>query len=311
MIMGEGGFEGRMIVQRIKGIAYTDVLVLIVVVVFLLVLGLTGTRYARTLGCKPVCGTNLKGLGTAMDVYANDYTGSFPQLPGTGPWSKKLGFAYDNTTPNFKESGEQHNVDRTITASWYLLVREADVSPKSFVCTSDKVIKPYDGKNPQIVDIVALWDFGTEPHKHVSYAMHNPYGAYSAGTKKPASFAIAADMSPWFRLGDFVKPDTRNKDWRKNFTLLPPYFSDTTITREKIQQSNALAHGREGQNVAFADGHSEYCKTTDVGVKHDNIYTYWSATENPTENNIRIGTNPTARDKDNDAKSADDSFLAI
>ena len=29
------------------------------------------------------------------------------------------------------------------------------------------------------------------------------------------------------------------------------------------------------------------------------------------ENDTRIGTNPTARDKDNDAKSVTDSFLAI
>jgi hypothetical protein len=329
MVTGEGGFEGRIGMQRKKGNTYTDVLVLIVVLLFIWILGLAGVRYARTLGCKPVCGTNVKGLGTAMSVYANDYEDKFPQLPGTGPWAKKLGFAYDNTTPDFKPGGQQHNVDRTITASWYLLVRYADVSARSFVCNGDqetKRITPFDGKNPKNYDPVELWDFGAEPHKHVSYAMHNPYGAYPVTNYRSMNFAVAADMSPWFRQGDFVKPDAKNKNWQKNLTLLPPYFSDTTVTREQIQQSNALAHGREGQNVAYADGHSEYVKTTDVGVKHDNIYTYWSGMMNsmgsenkpepilqqkPSENDIRIGTNPTARDKDNDAKSADDSFLAI
>jgi hypothetical protein len=253
-----------------------------------------------------------------MSVYAEEYEGKIPQLPGTGPWSKKLGFAFDLAKPDFSKGGLHSAVDRTITASLFLLVREADVSPKSFVCPGDqsaKRIEYFDGTNSAGHDIVDLWDFGAEPHKHVSYAMHNPYGTYPGASPKkgnrPAGFAIAADMSPWMRLGDFVRPDTSNKDLKKNITLLPPYFSDTTVTREQIQQSNAIEHRREGQNVTFADGHSEYCKTTDVGMKHDNIYTFWSAMEKPTENDIRIGTNPTSRGKDNDAKSADDSFLAI
>lgn len=311
MATGEGGFEGTMVVQRKTVITLVETIVVLGIVLFVAML-LMPTVYSHPSGTH--CGTNVKGLGTAISVYSNDYEDKFPQLPGTGPWAKKLGFAYDNTTPDFKPGGQQHNVDRTITASWYLLVRYADVSAKSFVCGGDqsaKRIRPFDGKNPKNYDPVELWDFGAEPHKHVSYAMHNPYGAYPAVGWRSMAFAVAADMSPWFRQGDFVKPDAKNKNWQKNLTLLPPYFSDTTVTREQIQQSNAMAHGREGQNVAYADGHSEYVKTTDVGVKHDNIYTFWSAPENPTDADRRIGTNPTARDKDNDAKSADDSFLAI
>ena len=124
-------------------------------------------------------------------------------------------------------------------------------------------------------------------------------------------FAILADMSPWFKQGDIVPPTISRWRPQKNITLLPPYFSDATITREKIMPSNAMAHGREGQCVAFVDGHSEYVKTPDVGVNHDNIYTYWSTPNNPTESDIRIGANPTSRSKENDAQSPDDSFLAI
>lgn len=257
------------------------------------------------------CGTNLKSLGTAMIVYADDYNGRFPQLPGTGPWSKKLGFNYYLNPPDFTKGGTQSAVERTITASWYLLVREADVSPKSFVCSNDKGIKPFKGENPKNYDPVELWDFGSEPHKHVSYAMHNPYGAYPTTKSRSMSFAVAADMSPWFRWGNCVGPEDGNQDWRINRILLPPYFSDSSIPKQQIQQSNTMAHGREGQNVAFADGHSEYRKTTDVGVGHDNIFTFWAVPKNPSENDIRIGTHPTARDKDNDAQSETDSFLAI
>jgi prepilin-type processing-associated H-X9-DG protein len=298
--------------QRKTVIRLVEVIVVIGVLYFLFLLFLiTQGRIRPELKQRVVCGTNLMNIGTAMSVYANDSEDKFPQLPGSGPWSKNLGFAFDLAKPDFSKGGLHSAAERTITASLYLLVRECDMSPKSFVCGGDKEIVAFDGSNPAQRDIVDLWDFGSEPHKHVSYAMHNPYGAYPATAKRSASFAVAGDMSPWFRQGDFVKPDSSFTDWEKNTALMSPYFSVPSTERWQIQQANAFSHNREGQNVAFADGHSEYVKTSDVGVKHDNIYTFWSAPENPTDADRRIGANPTARDKDNDAKSADDSFLAI
>jgi len=35
----------------------------------------------------------------------------------------------------------------------------------------------------------------------------------------------------------------------------------------------AYAHSREGQNVLYADGHTSFEKTSDVGINRDNIYT--------------------------------------
>ena len=67
-----------------------------------------------------------------MVVYGNDYNDNYPQLPGTGPWSKQLGFDFDLKKPDFDDA--QSDTSRTITSSLYLLVREADVSPKSFLC---------------------------------------------------------------------------------------------------------------------------------------------------------------------------------
>jgi prepilin-type processing-associated H-X9-DG protein len=311
--MGVGGCEGRMVVQRKTVISLVEVIVVIVCLAAIVqfFLAVTSSGVPNTIRYRVMCGTNLKYLGAAMCAYANDYKDQFPQLPGTGPWSKKLGFEFDLAKPDFSKGGLHSAADRTITASLYLLVKYADVLPKDFKCPADNNVTQFDGRNLKQLDSVELWDFGAEPYKHVSYAMHNPYGAYPATAKLSAIFAIAGDMSPWFRQGDFVKPDSSFTDWGKNTALMSPYFSVPSTERWQIQQANAFSHNREGQNVAFADGHLEYVKTSDVGVKHDNIYTYWSAPENPTDADRRIGTNPTTRDKDNDAKSADDSFLAI
>jgi hypothetical protein len=299
--------------RRRKGLTLIDTIILILVLIFAIVILWPRLKIYR-IASRVVCGTSVKGLASALDVYANDYEGRYPQLPGTGPWSKQLGFAYDLVKPDFKEGGAQRNVGRSISASLYLLVRYSDVSPNSFVCNVDREanrIIPFDGKNPANRGMTELWDFGPEPYEHVSYAMHNPYGAYPVTNSRSMKFAILADMNPWFKQGDIAPPTISRWRPQKNITLLPPYFSNPSIPLEKIRQSNAMAHERWGQCVAFADGHSEFVKTPDVGINHDNIYTYWSTPTNPTESDIRIGANPTSRSKENDAQSPDDSFLAI
>jgi prepilin-type processing-associated H-X9-DG protein len=285
-----------------KGLSLIEVIVVIVIIFVLLGLLMPLFTGIRKSPIRVICGTNLKGLGTAMTVYANDYNGNYPELKGTGPWSKVLGFAYDLTEPDFKDGGAQDNVGRTITASWYMLVREADVAPKSFVCpVSDQ--EEFDGKNPLNRDIVELWDFGPDPYKYVSYVMHNPYGRFPSHEKLPASFVVAADMNPYMENGDFIS-NPKDTVLHKKADPSSPFLN---------QLYNASHHGTEGQNVLYADGHSSWETRPDVGVKNDNIYTYWriKTDEKPNELDQRIGQPPTGRSPENDAKDKDDSFLAI
>jgi len=273
---------------------------------FLVALMVPLLNKVKSIANGPVCGINLKGLGTAMQVYANDYAGSFPEMPGEGPWAKELGFDYRLARPDFATAGLQSATPRTITASWYLLVREADVSPKCFVCPHSKQAC-FDGQNSANLDITEFWDFGPDPYKHVSYALHNPYGQFPAGEDRGAAFAVAADMSPWFVNGDIVPPGAGTDAPQ----LLGDHWSKPDVEKGLIMRANTSHHSYEGQNVVYADGHSSYEKTTDAGVAHDNIYTFWPTETNPTEAERRTGQNPTARDKQNDAKSKEDSFLAI
>lgn len=264
---------------------------------FVLVL-LSSTRF-KNVGIEMVCSTNLKGLGTAMIIYANDYDDAYPKL-GQGPWSEDLGFLYDEAP--LSEEGP-----RTITSSLYLLVREVDVSPKTFVCPeSDRT--EFDGANFRNKDLVELWDFGGQPHDHVSYAYHNPYGSYPPNAARSAAFALMADMSPWFEDGEIVLPGTLDS--------MPPQviqYADPTTWRlgNSLNHRPAQESLAEGQNVLYADGHVSYETQPNVGVSNDNIYTYWSAGETPTEQERQGGTAPTSRLKENDAQSEEDSFLAI
>lgn len=272
------------------------VLIVIIVAIFIFLPNLSGPHRPRH---RIVCATNLKGMGTAMMTYGLDYDDKYPVIGGKdAPWSKTLGWNYDFSGANYFPGGAQEMSSRTITASWYLLVREADVALKSFIC--DKSSQK-EFKNKSGLGLTELWDFGPDPYKHVSYAMQNPYGKFPATRATNPRAAIAADMSPWFKDGDIVSPASGS---------VPPN-PDTNTGLRADRLGNSLNHEGEGQNILFGDGHIEFNRTATVGVNNDNIYTYWSNEANPTDDDKQIGINPTARDKENDSKHEEDSFLAI
>jgi len=275
--------------EQKNGLSLVGLIVTIVIVLFVLVIIIPPIMGVdNNIRKRVVCASNLSGIGTAMHVYANDYDDNYPQLPGTGPWSKELGFSFDMEKPDFSETGQEGHVGRTITASWYLLVREADVSPKRFACLASKQ-KEFNGKNSANRDIVNLWDFGTNPYQHVSYAMHNPYGKFPAKDSQPAFFAVAADMNPWMVNGNFIQPGQNNT---------PPQIitlTDNTTWKLGNSSHHRIKQGREGQNVLFADGHVSLETQPNVSTNHDNIYTYWSTEKMPSKQDIHGGTAPTVR----------------
>ncbi|MHC4951951.1 MAG: hypothetical protein ACYTEU_13365, partial [Planctomycetota bacterium] len=146
--------------QKGKGLTLIDVITCIIIISFMIIPCLFWLRKALRSGSRVHCATNLKGLGTAIAVYANDYDDEFPKL-GFGPWAKELGYSYEDT----KFNPYRYDGSCTITSSLYMLVREADVSPKSFICPQQSEQVEFEGQNTKGLDIVELWDFGPDPYK--------------------------------------------------------------------------------------------------------------------------------------------------
>jgi len=307
--------------EKKKVITRIEITVIIIVILFIIAILLPAQGRVKKIAMRVVCGTNLKGLGAAMAVYSSDYDTNYPQLPGKGLWSKTLGFDYDLKEPDF--DGAQSDTPRTITSSLFFLVTEADMSPKSFICPESNEWE-FDGQNSNNLDIIELWDFGSESYKHVSYAYQNPYGQFPANDSRSASFVVMADMNPWFFEGDIIESGQNPRAWEdelpKNTTLEPPQIigiDDTSLwklgnTSNHFRADRWFAGNYKfGQNILYNDGHVDFVRHSNVGVKNDNIYSFWSTEENPTEQDIQGGTAPTSRSAENDAKSKDDSFLAI
>jgi len=284
--------------MRRKGFTLIELLVVIAIIAMLLAILMPALNKVKKIAQRVICGTNLKGLGTAQNVYANDYEDQFAKQGGTMQltWANTTGAWFDPAAG--WQTGGQRNI--TVGASLYLLVREADVSPKSFVCPSGGQTA-YEGEMPtnatQQPDLVELWDFGGTginkgPRNCVSYSYQDPYGRYAASGSATASFAMMADKNPYFdpKL-QWSTPDPALADtWTSYVLRIPKYWlSNTQWEKWQLQAGNAYPHSREGQNVLFGDGHSAFEKTSDVGVRNDNIYTKQAATPDTDNAYVRCG----------------------
>ena len=157
----------------------------------------------------------------------------------------------------------------TISSCFYLLVKYAEVTPKSFVCKGDAgttEFKLADQANvPTNFELIDGWDFGPagESWKHCSYSYHFPFGLYALTVSSEPGFAVAADRNPFLkspaadpaRIVDF-KPD------------LDAYKG----TADQAKAGNAVAHQLDGQNVMFLDTHVSFEKRAYCAVEDDNIY---------------------------------------
>ncbi len=292
-----------------KGFTLIELLVVIAIIAMLLAILMPALNKVKKIAQRVVCGTNLKGLGTAQMVYANDYDGAYAVQYHTAPRT------ISDRTAGCADPGMVWGTtagDVSIGASLYLLVREADVSPKSFICAAGGE-KAYDGENPNNLDITELWDFGypagvygdTGPTRCNSYSYHNPYTRFAPDDTRSAAFAVMADKNPWYDPKLARDNATTGSNWLDSVWVPAPYWNGG---REKweINRANAQPHERGGQNVLFGDGHNSFEKTSDVGVKHDNIYTVQNGTA---EANVRMGGVPATTYPQDTPSGSNDSFL--
>jgi len=163
----------------------------------------------------------------------------------------------------------------TISSCFYLLVKYAEVTPRTFVCpgdagTTEFKLADVDAGGNMLID---LWDFGHKAGKHCSYSYHMPFGLYALSISNEPGMAVAADRNPWMDSPAAVA---------KNISLFNPDGG-----REAVKVGNAVAHEEEGQNVLFLDCHVAFQENSSCGVNDDNIYTQWDGGD------IRIGAMPT------------------
>jgi len=296
-----------------KGFTLVELLVVIAIIALLMGILMPALARVRAVAYRMVCGSNLSGIGKAMLIYANDYEDELPRAGGRESnlrpsvnWLATDRYtAYGMTTTG---GGGQ----ATITSCHYLLVKFAEVTPKSFVCKSDTYTSEFKPSTYNSTrELIDLWDFGPWtattgpwPMKHCSYAYHQPLPgtgityAYALTTSSEPGMAVAADRNPW------IVPPVQGGA-AKSPTGPPKFIPTGTPEEQKV--GNSLAHGEDGQNVLFLDGHVYFEKRAFCGIDDDNIYTMWAGTVPNLDK--KQGTFPTVAQTAWSPRGRTDSFL--
>ena len=269
---------------KAKGFTLIELLVVIAIIALLIGILTPVLAGVRQIAFRVTCGTNLSGIGKAMLIYARDYRGEFPRSGGReSAWNPAIPdwTARDPRTA-FGLSATYIGGSASISSCFYLLVKYADITPKSFVCRGDSGTTEFKLSDfavdvPADTDLVDVWDFGPhsadhQPTMHCSYSYHMPFnvdgysGLYDLTISSVPGMAVAADRNPWIK-----SPAAEAKDFSLFMPDLPPLYNGSP---EQAKHGNAITHREAGQNVLFVDGHMAFERRSFCGIGNDNIYTF-------------------------------------
>jgi prepilin-type N-terminal cleavage/methylation domain-containing protein len=256
-----------------RGLTLVEVVVAVVVLAFLLC-GLLVPMLARTrsTAIRITCSDHLSGIGKATLLYANDYSDELPLAAGhDSNWAPVVWDAPTRQAAYHMSRAGGTGGNCTISSCFYLLVKYSEAEPKTFLCTNDSSVTefslPRKSRNRMITELTQLWDFGSEPTTHCSYAYQAPWGDYALTTISPPGVAVATERNPWLPAPQFkAKPFPTSPDGKHTFQGRAGDANDQAY-------GNASLHGGYGQNVLFLDTHVSFERWPYCGLDDDNIYT--------------------------------------
>ena len=254
--------------RKKRGFTLVELLVVIAIIALLMGILMPALARVRQIAFRMVCGSNLSGIGKAMLIYANDYEDELPRAGGRGSvWGGPVVWNAATRNLAYGLAANGTGGKATISSCFYLLVKYAEVTPKSFICKSDSGTSEFKLSNETgagNMEFIDCWDFGSEPLTHCSYTYHMPFGLYALTTSSEPGMAVAGDRSPWL-----ASPAAS----AKIFSQFNP--AGTNIDAQKY--GNSISHQEDGQNVLFMDSHVYFEKRAYCAINDDNIYTYWTS----------------------------------
>jgi len=279
-----------------KGFTLVELLVVIAIIALLVSILMPALGRAREMANRLKCATQLRGIGTSIALYQNDYKDSNPAIGDASHANSYFGVGKMETA-----DGDWSDKNRAWTDDWdwkdgkpmfvsvslYLLVKYEDLIPKLFLCPSADSAEEMDlqdaiNQNSNIESWDDLRDFRSMVN--LSYSYNDPFNSLLDATSSSA-LIISADKNPKFDddlgvglpvAGSGSEPDSTDNSNACTSDFNPDW---TDQSGDNLEHGNSRNHATEAQNVLFVDTHVKKHDEPTVGVADDNIYTYW--TQNP------------------------------
>jgi len=219
------------------------------------------------------CASNLRQIGQAILLYANENRGVYPRTTFVGGEVVRpvWGTGAPATQP-FDENGPHPN---DVTAALFLLLRTQEITPEVFTCPAANQDRWDFGGGSNTALKWSNWEGADGIKRHLSYSYQNPYpdkaaekSGFKLNTSLTAEFAVASDMNPGVVNGCNVLTVT------------------TTASTSVMKTANSRNHDGDGQNVLYGDGHVEFQQNPFCGVNRDNIFARRAAASGFTSSEI-------------------------
>lgn len=223
------------------------------------------------------CSSNLKQLGMAIKMYANDEVrngnayprtrykdGATPVVGTSNPpgWNDDNSTRRDSSADSFVP-GKGAPEPNDVTGALFQILRTQDIFPDTFVCPASSQDRMTFDQPTETIQYYTNWTNGSTGRRSIgktlSYSYSNPYGNMAAISN---GFAFNDSMTGEFAIMADINPGSPE--------LMTTLGNADASAMQKINSPN---HNYDGQNVLYADGHTEWATSPFAGAQRDNIYT--------------------------------------